>query len=638
MVRISRVSRSGDKVILKSSTGYGIFSLDSSEVVSGEFSSLVASGSWRRPSKGDAEAFVNLLEIADGAIVASTAPPEKRPRMYRAPKSVREEISLALKEYSAIISDSDREIAKRISQGPVVKDDIEWMYTFFSQIDKAEKLRGGKYGRRWAEKVCAVKDPLTASVAPFDDNDMFYYGISNVEDSAHVQHLLAVDPKTNELYDWMNGKFVLAFGETISDVEEPYILPLDGETASKLATWINFGGIDELNGFDPYNANYEERNLFELAASEIDFEELDRVAAVVADAIGYSEAERSVNAKRQNRGPGGKFGGGGGSGSNPPGQTLTAFNKARLPYELPTVENIAERINEWLSETVVNEKEEPVVAAAATTAEAMYFAIVDEVDKTAVMDAVAIRKSPENVPEAYTREAGQWVKNDDMLANLRGSTPPVVVELDNTDTVKTVLTQIDEHDGEDTGEVADDVSSSEQIKALSVGFEMADGSFSIKSLSDLEDTLTVFSFVEPTQDEINHVRKRASALNRVDLLPTEWRTVTMQQRGITAATQSPLMGEYGEILAAGVPGVADTPGDFAAAKRLQNYWTRGRGAAKWRPGTPGDMTRLHRHLAKYVGTGRAWGLAQRYIQSLFGVSNTTHDKATGQYKPRRRKR
>lgn len=632
MVRISRVSRSGDKVILKSSTGYGIFSLDSSEVVSGEFSALVASGSWRRPSKGDAEAYANLLDIADGAIVASSAVPDKRPRMYRAPKSVREEISLALKEFSALISDSDRETAKRISQGPVVKDDIEWMYTFFSQIDKAEKLRGGKYGRRWAEKVCAAKDPMTASVAPFDDNDMFYYGISNLEDSKHVQALLAVDPKTNELYDWIDGKFVLAFAETIADVEEPYILPLDGETAAKLATWINLSSVEDLAGFDPYNSNYEERNLFELAASELDFEELDRVAAVVADATGYSKAERSVNAKRQNRGAGGKFGGGGaGGGANPPSKTLTTFNKARLPQELPLLENVSERINEWLASAVT--------ASAATTTEAMYFAVVDEVDKTAVMDAIAIRKSADNLPEAYTREAGAWVKNDDMLANLRGSTPPPVVELDDTETVKTVLAQIDEHDGA-SEDVPDDISSSEQIQDLSVGFEMNDGSFSIKSVSDLEDTLTVFSFVAPTEDEIAHVRKRAMALNRLDLVPSEWRNITMQQRGLTAAAQSPLMGEYGEILAAGVPGVADTPSDFAAAAaaRLKNYWTRGKGAAKIRWGTPGDLTRAHRHLAKYVGDGRAWGLAQNYHKSLFNVSNTTHDRATGQYKPRRRKR
>lgn len=630
MVSISRVSRDGNSVILKSSTGYGIFSLNSSESTSGTFEALVASGSWRRPIQGDAKSFADLVEIADGAIVASTTEVPKRPRLYRAPKNVREEISSALKEFSAIISDQDREVAKRISTGPVAKDDIEWMYTFFSQIDKAEKLRGGKYGKRWADKICSVKDPLTASVAPFDEEDMYYYGISDTEGSQTIQALLAID-SDQKVYDWTNNQWVLSVDESLSEIDEPTILPLDGETAAKVATWINHNSLESLDGFNVYTANTEEHNLYELAASEIDFEELDRVASIIADATGYSEAERSVNAKRQNRGAGGKFGGGGsGGGANPPSKTLTAFNKARLPHELPLVENVAERINEWL--------EQSLTAAAATTNDAMYFAIVDEVDKTAVMDAIAIRKSPDNVPEAYIRKQGVWVKDDDMLANLRGSTPPPIVEIDDTETVKTVLSQIDEHDGEATDEPADDVSSSEQIQNLSIGFEMSNGSFPIKTVDDLEDSLLVLSFIDPTTDEISHIRKRAAALNRMDMIPAEWRNITTLERGLTAAAQSPLIGEFGELLASGAPGIADTPGDFAATRRLQAYWTHGKGAAKIRWGTPGDLTRAHKHLAKYVGTGQAWGLAQAYHKSLFGVSNTTHDRATGQYKPKRRKR
>jgi hypothetical protein len=630
MVSISRVSRDGNSVILKSSTGYRIHSLNSSESTSGTFEALVASGSWRRPIEGDAEAFVSLVEIADGAIVASTTEAPKRPRLYRAPKNVREEISSALKEFSAIISDQDREVAKRISSGPVAKEDIEWMYTFFSQIDKAEKLRGGKYGKRWADKICSVKDPLTASVAAFAEDDMYFYGISDTEGSQLIQALLAIDSEQN-VYDWNNNEWVLSAGENLADIDEPTILPLDGETAAKVATWINHNSRETPEGYDVFSADAVERNLFELAASEIDFEELDRVASIVADATGYSAPERSVNAKRQNRGPGGKFGGGGaGGGANPPSKTLTTFNKARLPQELPLVENVAERINEWLASAIT--------AAAATTTDAMYFAIVDEVDKTAVMDAIAIRKSPDNIPEAYIRKAGEWVKDGDMLANLRGSTPPPVVELDSEETVKTVLAQIDEHDGDAPEEPLDDVSSSEQIQNLSVGFELADGSFPIKTVEDLENSLVVLSFMEPTSEEISHVRKRATALNRIDMVPSQWRPITTLERGLTAAAQSPLFGEFGEILAAGAPGIADTPGDFAAARRLQAYWTHGKGAAKIRWGTPGDLTRAHRHLAKYVGTGRAWGLAQNYHKSLFSVSNTTHDRATGQYKPRRRKR
>jgi hypothetical protein len=630
MVSISRVSRDGNSVILKSSTGYEVLSLNSPESTSGTFEALIASGSWRRPTKDDAKTFASLVEIADGAIVASASQAPKKPRLYRAPKNVREEISAALKEFSALISDQDREVAKRISQGPVAKDDIEWMYTFFSQIDKAEKLRGGKYGRRWAEKVCSVQDPLTASVAPFDEDDLYYYGISDTEGSDNIQALLAVDPRTQELYDWVNGKWELSAGESISDVDEPYILPLDGETAAKVATWINQNPVDQPEGYNVYTSNHVERNLYELAASEIDFGQLNQIAAVIADATGYSTPERSVNAKRQNRGPGGKFGGGGADGgANPPSKKLTTFNKARLPQELPLVENVADRINEWLGQEVIT---------AAGDEPAMYFAIVDEVDKTAVMDAVAIRKTAENLPEAFLRKGGEWVKDEATLANLRGATPPPVVELDDTETVKTVLAQIDEHDGK-SGEVADDVSSSEQIQNLSVGFELPDGSFSIKSVDDLQESLTLFSFVEPTTEEKAHVRKRAYALNRPDLLPSEWRNITTVERGLTAAAVSPLMGEFGEILAAGAQGIADTPGDFAAVRRLKNYWMRGAGAAKIRWGTPGDLTRAYRHLLKYLkNSGHAWGMAQNMHKELFGVPNTTHDKATGQYKSRRGKR
>jgi len=142
MVSISRVSRDGRSAILKSSTGYDVFSLDSSETISGEFTALVAAGSWRRPTKGDAEAFVDLLSLADGTIVASAETEPLRPRTFKAPKNVREEINAALMEFSALLSDSDRDTARRIVSGPVTQDDIQWMHTFFSQVEKAQKLRG----------------------------------------------------------------------------------------------------------------------------------------------------------------------------------------------------------------------------------------------------------------------------------------------------------------------------------------------------------------------------------------------------------------------------------------------------------------------------------------------------------------
>lgn len=71
------------------------------------------------------------------------------------------------------------------------------------------------------------------------------------------------------------------------------------------------------------------------------------------------------------------------------------------------------------------------------------------------------------------------------------------------------------------------------------------------------------------------------------------------------------------LRAAGVPGIADTPGDVAAARRLKHYWLRGAGAAKIRWNTGGDWTRCVRYLSKYLGV-RAKG----YCANL-------HHEATG---------
>ena len=61
------------------------------------------------------------------------------------------------------------------------------------------------------------------------------------------------------------------------------------------------------------------------------------------------------------------------------------------------------------------------------------------------------------------------------------------------------------------------------------------------------------------------------------------------------------------------------PWRHARARKLRNYWLRGRGAAKIRWNTPGDWTRCTHHLSKYMGM-RARG----YCQNL-------HKDATGMY-------
>jgi len=263
---------------------------------------------------------------------------------------------------------------------------------------------------------------------------------------------------------------------------------------------------------------------------------------------------------------------------------------------------------------------------------------VDEIDKTAVLDAVAIVKQ-DGQPSAFIRSAGQWTASPDTLTLLQGNTPPAVVELPDPETVKTVLEQIDAHDsGEDQTEVTEEAApQAGETPIAASGYALPDGSYTIIDVEDLKEAV-VASGASPDIFVKAHIRKHARVLNRMDLIPAEWREFSLAEIGELSAAQT-VYGEFGEIIvAAGVPGIADTPSDFKNVAKLQAYWTTGKGALKIRWGTKGDLTRAHRHLSKYVGPQRAWGLAQKYHKSIFGVYNHTHDVATGQYVPRRRKK
>jgi hypothetical protein len=94
-----------------------------------------------------------------------------------------------------------------------------------------------------------------------------------------------------------------------------------------------------------------------------------------------------------------------------------------------------------------------------------------------------------------------------------------------------------------------------------------------------------------------------------------------------AASTLPIYGEYGELLAAGIPGIADTPSDAEATEKLKRYWKYGRGGTeKVRWNTPGDMTRCMRHLKKYMPKP---GMSEGYCAKL-------HHEMTGEWPGDRR--
>lgn len=620
----------------------------------GDFDSMVsedaaASGA---PSGGDAG------PAGGGGVTASG---EEKP--FRVPEAVRTEIQSTISSMSSELDVADLDVASRLANDATVsKSDVEWVHQFFSFNDVAERIRGGYQGRKWASKIIAPADDSdlygpddTLDSHPkydFDDDTFAYFAIGDEFESPEAVRLLSVDYETGAVYVWGPEGFSLIPELDMTDIDEPQITPIDEITAVEIAKALDEG----CDGVVILDINPEERNLFSMAASEIDFAELDQTFAVLADATGYTPAERSANARRQRRAPGGKFGDAPDPEATLPTSADGPTKKARLPVALPLVANVNDSINKFMATA----KEAPIAAAGtppvpadapapapdagnppadqqiedsntSPTDEAIYFAIVDPVDKSAVLDAIAIVKQ-NNAPSAWKRANSTWVDAPDEIVALQGPTPPPVVQLEAPDPLKPVLQQIDDHDaGKDTTQ-AEPLDPNEVPIAAS-GFSLADGSYPIFDAEDLQDAV-VASGAAPDLFVKAHIRKRARVLNRMDIVPSDWRELSLAEIGELSSAQT-LYGEFGEILPVTA---AATPNGMRGAQKLQAYWTHGKGALKIRWGTKGDLTRAHRHLAKYVGPDRAWGLAQNYHRSLFGVYNYTHDVATGQYAPRNRKK
>lgn len=759
---VVRVARDGTSVIVKEDSVFKVIDVTTGKsfINSTRLDSLVASGGWRRVTEAEKTLSAHLITSEDVEIEITNR------AQFRVPTAVKEAITASLNTNPELSDEDERHIASLTTDDLVSIDSINWINKFFAEHEKPENLHGGYAGRKWASKVIQNHEEKTFDneieedydvYSNFDDDTFVYLGIGHDTSSGTtVSELFSIDLETDAVYKWSDKTFALQ--ETATDeVDAPVIVVLDADTAKTVARWIDIA--DSTPAMDVLDCNPEERNLFSLAYADLDFEEIDRVTTIIADATGYTPAERSVNAQRQVRGPGGKFGG-----KQVEQSQVLSVKKATLPQELPLVENIGALIAEWLPTaqdfdspaepgTEAPVEEAPVTAAAlplmgevsefaeleaegapaetpvetaepaeTSTENILYFAIVDPVDRTAVADVVALIKQG-GMPVAWLRANASWVKSDEKLSDLQGPTPPPVVKLTVPEPVKSVLAQVDSYDSEkNTAPAETPISAS--------GFTLFDGTFSIYNSDDLTFAVSAAKNLLDTDTEYviavkNHIRRRARALNRMDLVPEEWREASLVEIGYAETNTSPLFGEFGEvitasasefktftpkqrenasekgnalpdgsfpinnvqdlknaikaygrakesdrakvrrhimkraraldksdlipenwkqtslideetIIAGGVPGVADTPGDFRNTERLMNYWAFGKGAAKIRWGTPGDLTRAHRHLAKYVGPMRAWGLAQNLHKRVMGVSNITHDRATGQYRGRRK--
>jgi hypothetical protein len=74
-----------------------------------------------------------------------------------------------------------------------------------------------------------------------------------------------------------------------------------------------------------------------------------------------------------------------------------------------------------------------------------YLALVSPDDPQAVMDMVAIvpETKQTTTPVVYRRKDGEWVRDDQVLMDLKSATPPDVVKLDGKELVNDILKQVD---------------------------------------------------------------------------------------------------------------------------------------------------------------------------------------------------
>lgn len=497
-----------------------------------------------------------------GGVVASG-----EAKSFSVPKAIQEAVQASLSASLEVTSEDLNHANALCSGEPVSISDVEWVYDFFEAIKDIENFYGGIPGKKWANKIMdkvnvdepSIYEPIDHD---FESGVFEYFATSNTGDGL-FNGLIAVDFDSGTVSEWEGMSFHGPVG-TSDTYEAESIEPLDSTTAREIAYLLhenatNGGGSE----FSTLSIHPEERNLFALAEAELDFSEIDRVASLAYD--GY---DRSRNATGQARGQAGKFG-------EVPEPAVAPVTTEKAP-EADAAASVEGAVQ------AAEGAEDPMASA-------KYFAIVDEIDQSAVLDIVAVTQV-EGAPAAFKRSMGSWTPDADMLLSLQSSTPPTIVSLGEVDEVKDVLTQVDQYD---SGEEAVTAS------AIQRGYSLIDGTFRILDTADLIDAVNQSSSLSEVPVEVvSHITKRARALNRTDLIPEYWRI-----SGQLSANDN-LVGEFGEvILASGAPSGASN------LQQLESYWLRGAGAERISWGSDGDIERAQKTFTKYLGLERAYGFA-----------------------------
>lgn len=474
--------------------------------------------------------------------------------------------SLTVKEHDADSFNYNRtvRVPKAVKAEGVFTNDtatLREIYDYTLTDDYTFATNTTNVSAAWVERITA-KNPRNkhamAAAGFIPDPNCFYFGVpADVDTPFIITSLIKYDPATDE---W-TIRTPEHWDPILAGLPE-FLVELDADSALQLALHIDkpdYRDSDTINYADIYP---EEAGVFFAAEAELDMETLDRVFDI------YDSQERSVNAKKQVRGAGGRFGPGGATSK----ETAPIRVKARLPQSLPIVDDVNALIQQYLVE--INKQrfkgqEQPddfavsadAAGVAITDVKPLYLAIVDDIDPDAVLDVIALvppKKGAQGDVSAWKRDNGQWISAPEVLQQLRGSTPPSVVKLEDEALLKNVLVQVDKATAAApaeeaapgatptdpaTGDVVEPAPitaaffTEEELRALGEaelaknidrkraikeGWSLPDGSFPIRNKEDLKRAVKAYGRAKDKTKAKNHIKRRARALDATDLLPDTW--------------------------------------------------------------------------------------------------------------------
>lgn len=235
-----------------------------------------------------------------------------------------------------------------------------------------------------------------------------------------------------------------------------------------------------------------------------------------------------------------------------PGSTRTATSQRSTSYDHPLLNVEMAKSKRAVTaaavaDAPVDPNAKPVdVDPNTSDVQPVYMAIVSPDDPRAVFKLISLvpANSKSNQPMVYSREEGEWVRDEATLGDLKSATPPPVVALDES-TLDDVLVQVDGSQG--VGEEPEMAA-----QPVSVPTEPDPGSV---VASGIDENLALMVLWGPNKD--------------------------IMAQALTAA------------------GGADR--NRGGAEKLRRYWTVGEGGLKIRWNTPGDWTRCVRQLSKHLG-------------------------------------